>query len=215
MVDASVCLADAIYRLGFASLADSESAQAYTTNAELFQFADDHVKHLSYQGGIFIGLDSSVAVTAGVGVYALPSSHVFTLMAWIAPQAGVGGSNQPLRPTSVGNLFALDTNWATTAGESNRFSLDAGSVGTITTYPISLTSGTLCQICQQFPSTVTAVAPQVLEMPSVLQDTLTYAMLAGARGKESDSAMPEMAAHFKQRLDLYDQVVQHLWGPGQ
>jgi hypothetical protein len=215
MVDTSVCLADAVYRLGFASLADSQSAQAYVTNNELYQFADDHLKHLSYQGGIFIGLDTSVAVTAGAGVYGLPGSHVFTLMAWIAPQAGVGGSNQPLRPTPVSGLFALDNTWATTAGESNRYSLDAGSVGTITVYPIPLTSGTLCQICQQFPATVTAAAPQILEMPSVLQDALTYAMLAGARGKESDNAMPEMASHFKQRLDLYDAVIEHLWGPGQ
>jgi hypothetical protein len=214
MVDAASSVNDAIFRLGFASLADC-TANGYVTPTELYQFADDAVKHLSYKAGIFIGLDASVPVTAGVGAYNLPSNHVFTLMAWVAPEAGVGGSNQILRATPVGSLFALDATWATTSGESKRYSLDAGSVGTITLYPVPVTSGTLNQICQQFPTTVTAAASQVAAMPSVLQDYLTYAMLAGGRGKESDSAMPEMAAHFRGRLSLYDQVIEHLWGPGQ
>lgn len=214
MVDASNSLADAIYRLGFQSLADC-TANGYVTPTELYQFADDAVKHLSYQVGIFAALDSSIAVTGGVGVYSLPATHVFTLVAWVAPQPGVGGSIQPLRATPVANLFALDNTWATTAGEANRYSLDAGSVGTITLYPVPVNSGVLNQVCQEFPATVNAGATQVSGMPSVLQDYVTYAMLAGGRGKESDSAMPEMAAHFKKRLDLYDQVIEHLWGPGQ
>jgi hypothetical protein len=213
MVDALNSLNDAIYRLGFQSLADC-AANGYVTPPELYQFADDAAKHLSYQVGIFTGLDTSMPVTAGVGVYSLPADHVFTLLAWVAPQAGVG-SIQLLRATPVGNLFALDNTWATTAGESKRYSLDAGSVGTITLYPVPITSGTLEQICQQFPGTVAAGASQLAAMPSVLQDYLTYAMLAGGRGKESDSALPEMAAHFGQRLNLYDQLIEHLWGPGQ
>lgn len=214
MVDALNSLTDAIYRLGFSSLADCV-ANGFVTPAELYQFADDAVKHLSYKVGIFIGVDSSVPVTAGVSVYSLPANQVFTLVAWVSPLPGVGGSNQPLRPTPVNNLFALDDTWATTTGESNRYSLDAGSVGTITLYPIPINSGTLNQVCQQFPALVAGGASQVAAMPSVLQDYLAYAMLAGARGKESDSAMPEMAAHFKQRLSLYDQLADHLWGPGQ
>ena len=212
MVDALNSLNDAIYRLGFQSLADC-TANGYVSPAELYQFADDAAKHLSYQVGIFTGLDTSIPVTAGVGVYSLPANHVFTLLAWVAPQAGVGGSNQLLRSTPVGNLFALDNTWATTAGESNRYSLDAGSVGTITLYPLPINSGVLNQICQEYPATVAAGASQ-LALPSVLQDYLTMAMICGARGKESDSAMPEIASHMKQRLDLMDALIAHLWGPG-
>jgi hypothetical protein len=212
MVDALNSLDDAIFRLGFQNLTDCTN-NGYATPTELYQFADDGAKHLSYQAGIFIGLDTSISVSAGTGVYALPANHVFTLAVWVAPSAP--GNNLPLRPTSVGNLFALDATWATTAGAPNRFSLDAGSVGTLTMYPVPVANGTLNQICQQFPATVASGASQIAAMPSVLQDYLTYAMLAGARGKESDSAMPEMAAHFKERLKLYDQVIEHLWGPGQ
>jgi hypothetical protein len=48
----------------------------------------------------------------------------------------------------------------------------------------------------------------------VLQDYFTYAMLAGALGKESEQAMPEMARHYGQRIGLYEQVMDHLWGSG-
>ncbi|GEM_PF-5618210 len=215
MVDALNSLTDAIYRLGFVSLAESQAAAAYVTNAELYQFADDAAKKLSYSAGIFVTLDSSIAVTAGVGVYSEPATHVFTVYAWISPLPGVGGSSQVLRPTTVAQLFALDSTWSTTSGEAKRFSLDAGSVGTITIYPLPVNSGTLNQICQEFPATISAASSQVASMPSVLQDYLTYAMLAGARGKESESAKPEMAAHFQQRCSLYEQVIEHLWGPGQ
>jgi hypothetical protein len=214
MVDASLSLADAIYRLGFLNLAESQTAMAWVSNAELYQFADDVAKKLSYSAGIFVTLDASIAVTAGIGVYGEPATHVFTIYAWITPLARLGGSIQALRPTTVGQLFALDNTWSTTSGEAKRFSLDAGAVGIITIYPLPINSGTLNQICQEFPPAIAAGSSQVTQMPTVLQDYLTYAMLAGARGKESDSALPEMAAHFQQRLSLYEQVIQHLWGAG-
>jgi hypothetical protein len=212
MVDAANSVADALYRLGFQNLTDCTN-NGYVSPTELYQFADDAAKHLSYQGAIFIGLDTSVPIVANTAVYSLPASHVFTIMAWVVPSGG--GANLPLRPTPVGNLFALDNTWAATTGPPKRYSLDAGSVGTITLYPIPTANGTLNQICQEFPATVTSGASQITAMPSVLQDYVTYKMLAGGRGKESDSALPEMAAHFKERLKLYDQVIQALWGSGQ
>lgn len=216
MVDAANSVADAVYRLGFENFADSQASDSYVSNAELYQFADDAVKHLSVQVGIFIVLDASVPITAGIGVYNLPANNVFTILAWITPQAGVGGSIAPLRATPVANLFALDNTWAATVGESNRYSLDAASVGTITIYPIPITSGLLGQLCQQFPAaTVASGSSQISALPTVLQDYLTYAMLAGGRGKESEHRMPEMLNHFQQRLSLFDQLIDHLWGPGQ
>ncbi len=214
MVDASVCLSDAVIRLGFGGLADSQASGAYVTAPELYQFADDAAKRLAYERGVFVGLDQSVAIIAGMAVYSLQANHVFTVYAWVAPLPSVGGSVQLLRPTPVNNLFALDDTWVATSGEAARYSLDAGSVGTITLYPIPVNSGVLNQICQEFPPTVSASALQ-MSLPIVLTDYFTYAMLAGARGKESDQAMPEMAAHFRERLKLYDQVIESLWGGGQ
>jgi hypothetical protein len=76
-----------------------------------------------------------------------------------------------------------------------------------------LGGGTLAQVCQEFPPAVQDGNSR-LALPAVLQDHSSYAMPAGAREKESEAAMPEMADHFRQRLKLYGQVIEHLWGPG-
>lgn len=214
MINAFVSALDAIFRLGYQTYSDAQASGAYATDAELFQFADDAAKLLAYRVGVLMSLDSSVTITAGVSVYNLQGNHVFTVYAWVAPLPNVGGSVQLLRATPVNNLFALDDTWASSSGEATRYSLDAGSVGTITLYPTPVNSGILNQICQEYPATV-SYSNLFIDLPYVLQDYLTYSILAAARGKESDQAMPEMAAHFKERTKLYEQVCESLYGPGQ
>jgi hypothetical protein len=215
-LDVSKSLADVAYRLGFASLSDLISdAEAYTNVAELYQFADDGAKKIAYESGVFQNYDTSVSVTPGTAVYALPATHVFTVLAVLID--GTTGAPQLLRPTAVRNLWALDANWPTTTGSPNRCSLDAGGVGTITLYPVPIagSGGTLGQVCQEFPSPGISQGFTLVPLSVVLQDYFSYCMLAGARGKESEAAMPDMAAHFQSRCDLYGQIVEHLWGAGQ
>ena len=214
MVNVTSSVADCIYRLGFQNLSDAQATDAYCSESELYQFADDAAKRLSYQLGVFVTLDDSIAVTAGIASYNLQTNHVFTIFAWVAPLPSVGGSVQILRATPVNNLFALDDTWAFSSGEANRYSLDAGAVGTITLYPTPVNSGTLRQIAQEFPAAV-AVGNAQLSLPSVLQDYFSMAMICAARGKESDQAIPEITDHIKHRLDLYGQVINQLYGPGQ
>lgn len=206
MIDTAACVNDTVYRLGFQSLADLAANAQWLIQAELYQFADDAVRRLSYEVGLFIGYDNSITAVAGTAVYNLPASHVFTLAAWL--------DQQPLRITTVRDLWALDGTWSLTTGLSKRCSMDAGSVGTITLYPNPELGGTLAQICQEFPATISALASTV-QLPSVLQDYLTYAQLAAARGKESQARMEEMAAHYGQRMAMYEQIMEHLWGAGQ
>ncbi len=216
VLDVSKSLADVAYRLGFASLSDLISdAEAYTNVAELYQFADDAAKKIAYESGVFQNWDTSIAVTVGNAVYSLPANHVFTVLAALIN--GVSGAPQLLRLTPVRNLWALDANWSATTGAPVRASLDAGSVGTITLYPkpAAGSAGTLAQVCQEFPTPPIGSGFTLVPLSVVLQDFFSYAMLAGARGKESEGAMPEMAAHFQSRCDLYEQIIQHLWGPGQ
>jgi hypothetical protein len=139
-------------------------------------------------------------------VYELPAARVFTLYA----MAGA----QPLRITRVADLWALDARWPTTTGDPQRCSFDAGRVGTVTIYPSPASGGTLGQVCQETPATIQAGASAVA-LPTVVQDYFSYAMLAAARGKESEARMEEMARHFGERLRLYEQVIAQLWGPGQ
>jgi hypothetical protein len=196
---------DIVYRLGFVSSSEI-TGTSWLLSTELFQWADDAAKKCAYRAGLFVEWDASIAVTDGTAVYELPSSHVFTIKAWLG--------TQPLRVTPVRDLWALDANWPTTSGDSQRCSLDAGAVGTITLYPNPIAGGTLQQICQEFPGTVES-GSSTLALNVVLQDYFSYKMLEGARGKESDFAMPEMAAHFAQRAALYEQLMDQYWGPGQ
>ena len=206
MVDTANSVNDVVYRLGFSSLADLVANAVWLTRAELYQWADDAAKRLSYESGLFLAWDASITVVAGTAVYSLPDSHVFTLAVWLGPQ--------PLRITRVEDLWALDGSWGATSGDPKRCSMDAGSVGTITLYPKPAQGGTLGQICQEYPATISQGSSQV-GVPSVLQDYFSYALLAGARGKESPAAMGEMAEHYRKRMEMYEQVIEHLWGPGQ
>ena len=211
MIDTALSVSDVAYRLGFTGAAELLAGVAWVKPAELYQFADDATKKIAYRSSLFISFDTSVAVVADSGVYDLPASHIFTLYALFED---LDGNVSPLRLTTVRDLWALDSIWSTsTAAAPTRCSLDAGSVGTITLYPVPTQPGTLEQICQEHPADVTQAASTV-NVPTPLVDYYSYVMLAGARAKESDYRMSEMAEHFKARVDMYEQVFEHLWGPG-
>lgn len=203
--DVAGSVTDAIYRLGFQSAADL-AASGWIGVDELYAFADDAAKKLAYETGVFVTYDDSITAAAETAVYLLQTSNVFTLYVWL--------NGVPLRITRVAELEALDGNWPATVGPTTRCAFDAGSAGTISLYPSPSAGGALQQVCQEYPGTV-ALGSSLIDMPSVAQDYFTYAMLAGGRGKESEAAMPEMAAHYGERLKMYEQVFEHLWGPGQ
>ena len=206
MIDVSECVNDVIYRLGFQSLADLEASGNWVLLVELYQWADEAAGKVAYESGVFLTWDTSITAESGTAIYNLPASHVFTLAAWLG--------NSPQRMTTVSDLWALAAAWPATSGPAARASLDAGGVGTLTLYPVPTAGGTVGQIAEEYPPTIAAGSSQVA-LPSILQDYFSYAMLAGARGKESDAAKPEIAAHCQARMELYDQVIQHLYGPGQ
>lgn len=205
----AIVLPDLIYRLGFTGEGEVTST-AWVTMTELYQWADEAAQRLARDTGAFLAWDTSINTGAETAVYALPSYHVYTLAAWF--------SAVPLRITRVQDLFALDGNAMSTecqpGSAPTRVSYDAGSVGTATLYPIPGTNGTLKQIMEEVPPTVAAATPTV-PLCAIAQDYFLYAMLAGARGKESEGAMPEMLPHFQKRLALLEQLFEHLWGPGQ
>lgn len=205
-LDIANSVADVLYRLGFTDSTDLANNSAWLTSTELYQWADEEGKALSYRTGLFVTYDTSITVTSGTAAWTLPSNHVFTVAAWLG--------TQPLRITRVADLWALDSLWSATSGPAKRASLDAAGVGTIVLYPNPTSGGTLAQVCAEFPSTI-ASGSSTISLPLVLQDLFSYAMLAGARGKESEAAMPEMAKHFRDRVTMYEQVIQHLYGPGQ
>lgn len=207
--DVATSIADIWFRLGFLSAAELATNTLWLTTTELYQFGDDAGKRLSRLAGVFLVVDASIAVLATTPAYSLPASHVYTVAAWIVY---AGSPLQILRLTSVGQLFGLDANWATTTGNPTRASLDAAGVGTVTLYPIPIAVGTLDQICQEYPAI--AFGSSSVPVCPLLQDYFSYALLSAALGKESDFAKPEVAAHCAERMKLYEAIAAHLWGPG-
>jgi hypothetical protein len=210
-MDVANAVADVWIRLGFTGSADA-GIGGWVSVAQLYQYADEAAKKIAYKSGVFLELDTSITVTAATAVYEEPATHIYTLAAALA-MTGVTAP-QILRPAAVRELWALDATWSTTAGNATRFSMDAGSVGTITLYPNPLQGGTLNQIIEEYPATV-ALGASTLGVATVLQDYFSYSMLATARGKESDSRQAEMADHYAQRCQMYEAIIEHLFGAGQ
>jgi hypothetical protein len=205
VVNVQNCLSDCWFRLGFQNAGDMATSPWLATT-EPYQFADDALKRLARMTGAFMTYDSSIAITAPTNVYAQPAGWVLTASAWL-----VGGSQ--LRITPVATLFALDQAWNTTYGAPARVSFDAAGAGNAVLYPVPNINGTLGQVMAVLPPTVTSGAPSIALSP-VAQDYFTYAMIAGARGKESDSAMPEVAEHMYERMQAYEKIFTQLWGEG-
>jgi hypothetical protein len=209
MIDIANCLADSWHRLGFQDAADMAAA-TWLTPDELYQYADDAAKLLARTTALFLTYDASIGANVGQSTYALPAGHVFTESAWL----NYGVSTQQLRPTSAAELWALDATWPATNGYTTRISFDAADVGHAVLYPIPAAGGALlAQVMGVVPPTITSAASG-LQVPEVVQDYVSMGMVAGARSKESDSAMPEVAAHLAERMKMLDAVFQSYWGTG-
>ena len=205
MIDVSICVNDAWFRLGFQDSGDMAFAPWLAPN-ELYQFADDAVKRVAATTAAFLTYDASVTVTPFTAIYNLPPGHVFTESAWIVfgPQ---------LRITPTAELFALDAAPGTTSGPPARISYDAAAVGQVVLYPVPNINGTLGLLSALLPPTVSNAATTIALSPAA-QDYFTYAALAGALGKESDSAKPEVAEHMRERMRAYEAIFTALWGDG-
>jgi hypothetical protein len=209
-IDILNSIADAWFRLGFASAADMAAGSPWVTATEAYQYADDAVKALGRRGSIFLTADFSINVVGGTQGYALPAGHVFTESAWLAY---AGGAIQQLRLTGAGQLTALDANWPVTAGNPTRLSMDAIDVNTACLYPVPIGAAVLWQVIEELPATV-ALGASTLALPLPLQDYFTDAIIAGSLSKESDSARPDVAAHLMERMKMLDAIYDHLWGGG-
>jgi hypothetical protein len=209
--DALNALNDVWFRLGFMSTDDMSVDDRWVTIDDLYSYVDEEARRLAYSLGLFMAYDASVAVAAGTPSLPLPSHHVFTVFAWLVyPDAPL----RALRLTGVAQLFALDAQWAIAEGPPARLSLDAAEAGTAVLYPSPVVPAVLAQVRQESPAPVREGA-SALPLSPVMQDWMSYAMLAQALDHESDHMRPEVAAHCRERMKLYEKIAESYWGPGQ
>lgn len=192
-------------RLGATSWTDLP----WLTEAEAFGFFDEAAKRLAERARLFADRDDTTAIAANQAQYDNPAS-------WIDTEH-VDLDGAALRPASAAELTALDATWAATPGPPARYSLDAGPLGTITVYPAPQADSAgkkLAQVYEGFPDAI-STGQTVVPLPAALADYFLYFGLMRARGKESEGAMPGMAAHFEQRVKLYEQIALKYWGRGE
>jgi hypothetical protein len=202
-VDLANTITNILPTLGATSLADLD----WCTQAELFQWADEAAKRLSHRIGVFVARDTSTKLTAGTAVYPTPTGHVDTIHVTVVPTT-------KLLPSSVQELASLDSTWPATSGPATRYSMDGGGNGTILVYAIPTAAGVLAVIMHEYLPQIQAGA-SAIPVCSPVADYFGYTMLAGARRKESDHTMADMADHFDQRVEMYEKVLTHYFGEGQ
>lgn len=195
-------------RLGAASWADLD----WVTEAEVFSYFDEAAKRLATHCGAFVERDATGLLAADEAQYATPLDWISSI------HVSTGTTPVRLRPSSVSELLALDGTWQTTPATVNnppaRYSMDAGPLGTITLYPLpqaAQAGQTLAQIYHRFPADIGSTQT-LAPIPSPVSDYFLYFALMRCRGKQSEGAMPEVAAHAEERGKLYEQIFSGYYG---
>ena len=206
---AGVDLAVVIPRLLPTLGASSQGDLTWCLVDEFYQWADEYAKRLARHCGVFVERDSTTVTSSGTATYNTPARFLDAIQASIY-DSGTGNYSR-LRPSSIGELYALDATWPTTTGVVQRYSVNEG---TITLYRIPQVTGALAVIFHQFPPTISSGGSTVA-VASPVGDYFVYGMLAEARRKQGEGAMPEMAAHFDQRVAMYEKILCAYFGGGQ
>ncbi len=206
MIDAAQIILNLVPALGFQSLADLEASD-WLQDVELYQWADEASQRLAHQAGVFAEWDNSATAVSLTSVYPAPVNFVNLVALYYA--------GAKLRETNVAELAALDANWPATGGTPIRASIDAGNLGTFTLYPMPTSSGAvILALFDKYLPTISAAA-SALPISSPAQDYFAYHMLAEARGKESEASMPDMAQHFRKRVQMFEEIFAKYYGGGQ
>jgi len=203
--DVGQVIDDLLPSLGGSTYADL----VFWEEEELYQLADEATKRMARAAGVFTVRDVSTVVAQGTATYPVPARHLSTVQVSVNQGAGF----IPLREATVAELEALDAAWRSTPGSIERYVHDVGTE-TVRLYHVPAAGGSLAMICHEWRPEITP-ANRILAAPAVLADYIALAVLAEARRKESEAAMPEIAAHLDERLALMETVMREYWGQAQ
>lgn len=172
----------------------------FWTEAELYEFADELAQAVS-RFGIFVER-SEIAVTSGSAAYSLPVRF--------AALFHLSLNNTSLSAAGVDELEALDSSWPTAAGTVSRYVLDVVGLSTVTLYKIPGAPGTLTLLVSTYPAIANSSA--IARAASPVGDYWKYGILKAARSKEGEGMMPDVAAHCRERMSLYEALFERYWG---
>lgn len=171
------------------------------TDAELRQWAEEALKNLARECGLFTERNE-LPVFPGGAAYSLPARQISIIHLSL--------TGRPLRFATVRELEALNRQWQTAQGAVERYTRDVIGLGTITLYRLPAEAAILALLYHETPASIEAV-----RCPKPVADYFTYAVLGEARAKQGDAAMPEVAAHARERAKLLEAVIRRYWGGAQ
>lgn len=178
----------------------------FWTEAELYQRMAEALTRLARRYRIFWREGDPLVVVEQQGAYLVPENCGLALVAL----DGIA-----LRPASVGELEARDSNWEQTAASDGETPThwvgDYIGAGFVRLFPLPIASGELTLVLAGLLTEPTAETPQ-LEIPEPVADYLALAALEEARDKEGDARMPEVAQVCHAVAGLYEQAFAVYWG---
>jgi len=188
--------------LGATSALDLE----FWTDAELLVWVNAGFQRLARMSGVFVERDATITVVNGTASYALPTKNISTI------HVALDGAR--LRPASARELEAYSATWTTDNATPTHYLQDYGTATPyITLWKKPIAGGTLAIVEHEYPTTITAGA--TLPAPDVISDYVLFYTLGEARRKESDAAMPEVAAFCDSIKQLYEEACISYWGVAQ
>lgn len=200
--DLSATANDLLGRLGATSFADLD----WTTQAEVYSYFDEALKSLAAKTGIFVERDASGTLASGTNQYQAPTGWISTI------HLSVAGLR--IRPTTLTEIEALDSQYVTASGTPVRYSDDSGPLGSITYYPTpaAADAGKVVAVVFHLSPPDLSTGQTLIPAPSPVADFFLYYALQRARSKESVASMPEVASHAQQRAAMFLEIFEQYWG---
>jgi hypothetical protein len=174
---------------------------------KLINWADECIKQLGRLAPVFTIRDTSVNTSGSVPSYSLPPRHVATI------HVSLGAVS--LRPSNISELEALDPDFQSVLGAPERWYEDAldGSGALIGLAPIPTVAAPLPIVYASFPPQLdVGQVNTMVPAPPPVKGYMANYILAEALQQESEAEMPDVAAHCKGRLALYEQAFQQYFG---
>jgi hypothetical protein len=188
--------------------AGSRADLTFWTEGDLIQWLDEALKRLARVACVFVGRTASILTVAGQAAYSLPQRHISTLH--------VSHLDTAIRPAGTMELEAQNPAYQTAQGTPAYWYEDLQGNAVFCLAPVPDTSDEpLPMIYEGWPDALDAGKQQTMvAAPPPLKGYLAMCVLAAAYGREGEMEMPDVAAHCKERVAMYDQIFQSYYGAG-
>lgn len=183
-----------------------ESTAVFWDATEMYAWANDLMRRFR-DARIYVET-TPYTLTSGQQAYSLPAKATALL--------GVTYANTFLPRYTPREIDALRQAWRTYSASVAPEGVveGASSDNTFSVFPSpTATLGEMLAITVSLPADASAVAP-TLPLPTWMAEVVYLGLVAGARGRDSDGAMPEVAASIERVIDAFRQTAQSLYVAG-